>query len=707
MLVLSMLLSTAGCDSAVVPPPSTTAAGDPTPTPAAEQADAEPLTTLEGEHGRTEGEPKTHPAPPSDAGGQAEHTNQLINETSPYLLMHAHNPVDWHPWTAATLEKAKRGGKPIFLSIGYSSCYWCHVMERESFHDEEIAEFLNRHFICIKVDREERPDVDQIYMRALAVYNQIAGNGRGGGWPLSMFLTPEAKPFFGGTYFPARDGDRRGATGFLTVVKKMQEIWDQQREGVLQTADQLTEFTQQQLRLRRPVAVGPLDRAMVDVVWEDLYDDFDPKWGGFGYDPADPRRPKFPEPSNLLFLLDRVRRVDGDDRETALEVLTHTLDKMAQGGIYDHLGGGFHRYSVDRYWHIPHFEKMLYDNAQLASVYAEAYALTGDKEYELIVRGVLRFVQRELTDPAGGFYAALDAETDAEEGKFYRWEKEQLDRLLNEEDRALFGEIYQLNGEPNFEEKYYVPMLSQSLTVHAEERGMTLDELVEKLEPARKRLLGVRQTRRRPATDTKILTAWNGLMIRGFADAGRILDHPGYIETAEGAAGFVMQKLQADGRLLRTHTAGESKLNGYLDDYAFYIDGLIAIVRAGGPLKTKAQWSAQAWTDKQHELFWDKKAGGYFFTSSDHESLIARAKNPSDSALPAGNSVAAANLLFLADRLDKPEYRDRAKETIRASSVYLRTSPGAVPRLALALSSWLDQQADVEAPPSPATPPTE
>lgn len=676
------------------------------PAPSSASLAAEPDTQQSEKAESNEQRDADEPSAAKEPDGGHKHTNRLADETSPYLLLHAHNPVDWYPWGEEALAKAKKENKPIFLSIGYSSCYWCHVMERESFMDDEIARFLNEHFVCIKIDREERPDIDQIYMTALQVM------GRRGGWPLSVFLTPAGKPFFGGTYWPARDGDRGAPTGFLTVAQKVHEFWDENTDRAKQLGEAVAEAVGQQLGGRKPVEVIELDRKMIEGVMDDLQDQFDPTWGGFGYSPSNPRQPKFPEPSNLMFLLQRAKNKDIERAEEAEEMLTLTLDKMAQGGIYDHLGGGFHRYSTDRYWHIPHFEKMLYDNGQLATVYAEAYKLTGDEAYRRVVEGILNYVQREMTDEGGGFYSALDAETDAEEGKFYRWEKDELDQLLTGEDGKLFREVYSLDGEPNFEEHYHVPMLSQPLAKTAEEKGMTPAELKAKLAPVRETLFAIRSKRDRPLRDTKILTGWNGLMIRGFADAGRLLEDRPHIDAAARAADFVVDNLATDdGRLLRTHTAGEAKLNAYLDDYAFLVDGLIALHRATG----EAKWLtlADRFTARQIELFWDEANGGFFYTSNDHEQLIARAKDPIDTVLPSGNSVSAGNLLYLADALDKPNYLKNAERTMRSSAVYLRASPGAVPRMAVHVSQFLQQHGhdepdadapDAEAPDAQAAP---
>jgi uncharacterized protein YyaL (SSP411 family) len=614
----------------------------------------------------------------------ARQANRLVGESSPYLKMHAHNPVDWWPWGPEALAKAREEGKVIFLSIGYSSCYWCHVMERESFMDEEIANFLNEHFVCIKVDREERPDVDTIYMTAVQ-----AMTGRGG-WPLSVFLTPEAKPFFGGTYFPARDGDRGAATGFLTVLRKIHDLWARQPAEIAKNANQLVEYLRPQWR-------GPTDadadaaalsddlgRQLTRSVQAALAEQFDPQYGGFGFDPGNPVRPKFPEPSNLFFLLSRAR--DAEDTE-ARDMLLKTLEQMQMGGIWDHLAGGFHRYSTDRFWRIPHFEKMLYDNGQLASVYTEAYLLTGRESLRQTVEELLAFVLREMRDPDGAFYTALDAESDQVEGKYYRWEPAEVQRLLGE-DYPLFASVYGVN-EPNFEGRFSVPLRSQSWTELAREQGQTPTALQDRLRPLRARLLATRNQRTRPLTDTKILVGWNGLMIRGLADAGRGLQQPRFVEAAERAADFLLRRLQRDdGRLYRTCTDGEPKLNAYLDDYAFLANGLLALHRATGASRWLA--AADRLTTVQLELFWDEDRGGFYFTSSDHEVLIARTRQLTDGALPAGNSVAAENLLYLARALNEPQYERMARRTIAAARPVLERSPLAAPRLAAAWASLLD-----------------
>ena len=606
-----------------------------------------------------------------------EHTNRLAEETSPYLLMHAHNPVDWYPWGEEAFAKAKAENKLVFLSIGYSSCYWCHVMERESFMDEEIADFLNEHYVCIKVDREERPDVDSIYMSAVQIIT------RHGGWPMSVFLTPGAQPIFGGTYFPARDADRPGARGFLSIVRELQDKWTEDAAPLEESAKHLTQLVKRYLT-SAPVLPVNLDQALLDQTLDELSSNFDQQHGGF-YNPARPQAPKFPEPSNLVFLIDYVDR-NNDGR--ARKMLVATLDAMAQGGIRDHLGGGFHRYSTDRFWHIPHFEKMLYDNGQLAAVYSAAYRLTKREDYRAVVVEMLDFILRELTGQQGGFYAALDAETDAEEGKYYRWDKSELQRLLTAAQWQEFAPLYSVYGEPNFEHKYFVPMLARPLKeLDESQRNWRSEQFPE----VRGKLWDARNKRKRPLTDTKILTGWNGLMIGGFADAGRLLDEPRFVEAAERAAHFVLEKLRTpDGRLLRTHAGGHAKLNAYLSDYAFLVDGLLALHAATGDedwLKT-----ADELTATQLDLFWDDQQGGFYFTSDDHEALIARAKNPIDGAQPSGNSVAAHNLVRLGLLLDKPENLEYAERTIQSSATLLRNSPVAVPRLAVAISALIDSR---------------
>ena len=625
--------------------------------------------------------------------GNPSYTNRLAKETSPYLLLHAHNPVDWMPWGEDALQMAKRDNKLIFLSIGYSSCHWCHVMERESFVNADIAKFLNKNFVCIKVDREERPDVDTVYMTALQVYFQLVRSPQNGGWPLSMFLTPDARPFAGGTYFPPDT--------FREILNTLYTQWTDDAGKIEEIAKVLTRLSRQQLELPSEGQVVSLNQSAVDRGLKELIEKFDAEHGGFGFNPTDPQIPKFPEPSNLLFLINRARQIGRQQDEGAstdgssadhvvVTMLNKTLTQMQIGGLWDHVGGGFHRYSVDRFWHIPHFEKMLYDNGQLATVYAEAHALTGRDDYRRVVIALLDFVLREMTQEEGGFYAALDAESEGVEGKYYRWSREEVQTALPADGLALFTSVYGLDGSPNFED-HYALQLSRPLAETAQEHDLEESALEDTLEAMRDKLLHVRSERPRPLTDTKVLTSWNGLMIRGFADAGRILERPQYVEAAERAAQFVLNYLiEEDGRLLRTYGMGTSKLNAYLNDYAFLVDGLIALHRCNGD----DQWlqTANQVTQKQIELFWDDQRGGFYFTSNDHESLIARSKNPVDGAEPSGNSVAAQNLIYLADALDEPLYLEKARQTIDSVAGMVDRSPAAAPRLLIALSELLDRE---------------
>jgi uncharacterized protein YyaL (SSP411 family) len=621
---------------------------------------------------------------------QHSQTNRLADETSPYLLQHAHNPVDWLPWGEAALKKARDEDKLIFLSIGYSSCHWCHVMERESFTDKEIAKYMNDHFVSIKVDREERPDIDSIYMMAVQLLTQR------GGWPLSVFLTPDGSPFFGGTYFPARDGDRGNATGFLTVLKSVQNAWNDEQANVKARAAAVAEAVKSHLQGdpdSQPLEMSPqLVRRSV----AEMGKSFDSQYGGFGYRRGNPNTPKFPQAPALLWLLRRAQQ--GDDQ--AQEMLLVTLDHIARGGMRDHLGGGFHRYCVDRYWHIPHFEKMLYDNGQLLSIYAAASKLPALEverrdEYRLAIEQMITFLDREMTSPQGAYYSALDADSDGEEGKFYVWTKSEWLATLGEANARLFASVYAAQGEPNFEEKSYYPQWTTDRATAAQQMQLSLDELESRLQPLRAQLLQRRAMRSRPLTDTKILTAWNGLMIRGLADAGRWLEEPAYVRRAVKAADFVFTNLRdQQGRLRRTFSAGQARVAAYLDDYAFLVDGLIGLHLATG----EQRWleAAAALTDKQIELFWDDKLGGFFFTAVDSEQLLVRGKLLSGGPRPSGAAVSASNLVYLAAAADRPEYLDRAKRTIQSASRLLDRYPAEVPRMVQAMSEWLEATAASE-----------
>ncbi len=632
--------------------------------------------------GETKKEPKGKP-------------NRLARETSPYLLLHAHNPVDWYPWGPEAFEKAKKDNKLIFLSIGYSSCYWCHVMERQSFQNEAIAKIMNEKFVCIKVDREERPDVDSIYMTALHV------RGRRGGWPLSMFLAPDGKPIWGGTYWPPEDKVVDGETysGFKTIVTEVNKAWEKNQKEMLADADTLADAVNRALAQERlNLVLVDLDRNLVKEVVEAVKQEYDPEHGGFGSPARKFAGPKFPQPTTPELLLAEHARTK--DKEL-LKMVTHTLDRMARGGIYDHLGGGFHRYTVEREWKIPHFEKMLYDNGQLVSLYSKAYQVTKNPLYQRVVEETLAFIGREMTSPEGGFYSALDAETDAEEGKFYVWTAKEIDSLLPKADADLFKRAYAVDAGPNFEEKYNVLLLPKPLAEIATDLKMTEEQLLAQLKPLRQKLLDTRSKRERPLLDTKVLTSWNGLMIAGYADAARALENPAYAAKAERAAEFILKNMKSkDGRLLRTWGGGlpgvsqpkeetaKAKLNAYLEDYANLIHGLLALHDATG----KKKWldEAVALTEAMLKHYQDEKNGGFFFTSHDHEKLFARAKDQHDGATPSGNSIAALNLVRLAQKISEPRYRKHAEESFKAFTFVLKNSPEGMPAMANALALWLD-----------------
>ena len=512
---------------------------------------------------------------------------------------------------------------------------------------------------------------------------------RRGGWPLSVFLTPDGKPFFGGTYFPARDGDRPGAIGFLSIIQRVEQTRKENATALRDYADMLTKSIVEEMEGAGSTALANVklpDETLLDRIQANMAGQFDATYGGFGS--TDPRQPKFPQSPNLFFLVDRVQRTDDAD---ARKMLVITLDRMAMGGLRDHLGGGFHRYSVDRYWHIPHFEKMLYDNGQLASVYAEAFQITGEKEYELILTDMMEFLSREMTSPEGAFYSAIDADSEHEEGRFYRWRHESWDEILGTEDAKVFAAVYAEQNQPNFEDVYFVPLLQTHWNELGKQARFAGGRFHEVLAPQRQKLLAVRDVRIRPLTDTKILTSWNGMMIRGLADAGRVLKKPTYIERASKAASFLLENVRdKDGRLYRTYSAGEARLNAYVDDYANFVDGLLALYRA----TDDQQWLqlADELTRKQIELFWDDENSGFFFTSRDHEVLIARGIQFIDNTRPSGNSATASNLVYLADKLPKDEYRSMAERTIRAAMPLMNRAPIAAPRMGVAIAAWLDSQ---------------
>jgi uncharacterized protein YyaL (SSP411 family) len=625
-------------------------------------------------------EPKEKPKGPA---------NRLAKESSPYLLQHAHNPVDWYPWGAEAFAKAKKEGKLVFLSIGYSSCHWCHVMEKESFENAEVAKILNDGFVCIKVDREERPDVDTIYMTAL---NAL---GQGGGWPLSMFLTADAKPIFGGTYWPPDDKvvDGEKIMGFKTVLATALEFHKEKPKDLIAQADKLATATADALaRSLRGAALVEYDRALVTAAVDGLNESADPVYGGFGSKERKFKGTKFPTAPNLGLLLHEAGR--GKSPEAGA-MLARTLEHMARGGIFDHLGGGFHRYSTERTWTVPHFEKMLYDNAQLAEVYARAYHLTKKPLYRDAVRATLAFVDRELSAPDGGFYSALDADSEGEEGRFYVWTEKELAAALPEVgELAVAHKAYDADAGVNFEGKYHILVRNTNLADVAAELKLSEEQVAARLESARGKLFEARARRPRPLLDTKVLTAWNGEMIAGYATAGRLLEEPKYTARAARAADFVLKRLRdRDGRLLRTFgarpgEAPEGRLNAYLDDYAFLVDGLLCLHDATGEAKWLDQ--AKALTATAIEQFGDAEQGGFFFTSKNHEKLFARGKDQYDGAQPSGNSVAARNLVRLWLKTKDPQYRKQAEKSFQAFAGALQANPTGLTAMAEALAMYLD-----------------
>jgi uncharacterized protein YyaL (SSP411 family) len=572
--------------------------------------------------------------------------NRLADESSPYLLLHAHNPVDWYPWGEEAFEKARREDKPIFLSVGYSTCYWCHVMERECFSDPEIARQINDGFVSIKLDREERPDIDEIYMAATQLIT------RSGGWPNSLFLTHDRKPFFAGTYFPPTD--RMGRPGFPRVLTSLREAWALRRAEVLEQAEVMAAAIRAQMGAVDGSPRLP-DPGVVAATQASLARRFDAERGGFS--PA----PKFPSPSNLFFLLDRARDGDAESRE----MLVVTLDQMARGGIHDQIGGGFHRYSTDAEWLVPHFEKMLYDNAGLALLYAESASLAPGAGFERVSRSTLDFVLREMTGPEGAFLSAIDAETDGHEGAYYTWTREDLEQVLDPESRALFGVVYGLDGRPNFEQDRYVLHLPEPLEERAHALGLSVEGLLAKMEPGRRALLDARNRRKRPLTDDKVLADWNGLMIGAMARAGRVLGDETYVDAARRAADFVLEHLveASSGTLLHAYRGGVAKVPALLDDYAFFIDGLLSLHAGTGD----SRWWGEASRlgVEQESRLGDAAAGGYF-AAPESDELLVRSKPAHDGAVASGNGVSALNLLALASLRENPEAAESAERLLAA-----------------------------------------
>jgi uncharacterized protein YyaL (SSP411 family) len=595
--------------------------------------------------------------------------NRLAHETSPYLLQHRDNPVDWHPWGDEAIEKARRENKPIFLSIGYSACHWCHVMEHESFENEAIARILNEHYVSIKVDREERPDLDQIYMNAVQMLT-----GRGG-WPMSVFLTPDLKPFYGGTYFPPKQTG--GMIGFDQVLLAVADAWKHRRKEALAGAEQLTE----ELRKVSQIAGGgkqALARGLVDGAVNELRRAFDAAYGGFG------AAPKFPHPMDLELLLREGQRTG---RGELIDMVRLTLDRMAAGGIYDHLGGGFARYSVDARWLVPHFEKMLYDNALLAGVYLDAFLVTREPQYETVVRETLDYVLRDMTDAAGGFYSTEDADSEGEEGRFYTWTPEEIEAVLGPAATETFCRVYDVTDVGNFEGRNILHLpktLTQCAALLQREPG----ELASELAQSRAKLFAAREKRVRPGRDDKVIVAWNGLMIDTMARAGAALGEARYVAAAAKAADFILGRLRSPaGKLLHTWRSGQAKLAAYLDDYAALAGAVVSVYEAS----FDERWidEAVALSDAMLAEFADREAGGFYFTAANHEPLIARTKELTDSSTPSGNGLAATALLRLGKLLGRPDYLNAAEAALMAAVPIIERAPLATGQMLLALDRHL------------------
>jgi uncharacterized protein YyaL (SSP411 family) len=581
------------------------------------------------------------------------HTNRLLHETSPYLLQHAHNPVDWYPWGEEAIARARTEDKPIFLSIGYAACHWCHVMAHESFEDEAIAALMNKYFICIKVDREERPDLDEIYMHAVVA---LTGSG---GWPMSVFLTPDLRPFYGGTYYPP--GDMYGRPGFPTILRSIGEAWNSRRDALLESAEALTAHLRNQLT-GATLRQGEVSADVIDHAAESLKRRFDAKHGGWG------DAPKFPSTGAILVLLRCYQRTQD---EALLGMATRTLDAMACGGMYDQLGGGFHRYSVDAEWLVPHFEKMLYDNAQLAHAYLEAYQATRNPFYARIARETLDYVLRDMRDAGGGFHSTEDADSEGEEGKFYLWKEAEVLEALGAEDGELFCAYYGVRRNGNFSshEDYHLGLNILHVPVPPAEfaaaRGMTTETLEMRLAPLRARMLELRARRVRPGRDDKVLTAWNALMISALCKGAQALDEARYAQAAVEAGRFLMRAMLREGGLLRTHRQGESRLPAYLDDYAFTLNALIDLYETTFDLA----WleAAERLAEEMNRRFWDADAGCFYYTGAEHAHLIVRTKPSYDGAEPSGNSMAALALLRLGKLLDRQVLTRQAESILRAA----------------------------------------
>jgi uncharacterized protein YyaL (SSP411 family) len=590
--------------------------------------------------------------------------NRLAKETSPYLLQHKDNPVDWYPWGEEALKRAREEDRPVLLSVGYSACHWCHVMERESFEDDETARMMNEHFVNVKVDREERPDIDSIYMAAVQALT------RHGGWPMTVFLTPDGAPFYGGTYFPPIPS--RGMPSFQQLLLSVVDAYENRREEVLQNAQAIRDYLQASTAAVMPEA-DSAGTELLDRAAGALLSQLDRRFGGFG------GAPKFPQAMNLEVLLRHYHRT-GD--RSALDGVELTCRQMANGGIYDQLGGGFSRYSVDAYWLVPHFEKMLYDNALLSRLYLETYQATGDTFYRRIAEETLDYVLRDMTSEEGGFYSAEDADSEGEEGKFYVWTPDELEAVLNPDEASLAARYWDVTERGNFEGKNILHVACPPEAV-ADEFGLSTEELWARIATIRAKLFAVREERVRPGRDEKILAAWNGLMLRSFALTARVTGREDYREAAVKNGTFIVEKLKEDGRIHRSYKDGRARFNGYLEDYAMVADGLLALYEA--TFETRWLLEADALLDAVSELFWDEEKRTFYDTPADHEELVTRPRDVYDNATPSGTSVATEVLLKLALFLDRGDYRQRAEDVLEKLAGGMEKVPSGFGRLLCAL----------------------